>query len=88
MAITIDTHAAIRDLEAAGADAKLAEAIVRTISQVGTELSTRGDLVALRADARAALARLEQCLTLRSVTIAAIASGTLFAALRYLSAAG
>ena len=33
MATTIDTHASIRQLEAAGADPKLAEAIVKTVSQ-------------------------------------------------------
>ena len=84
MATTIDTHAAIRSLEAAGADPKLAEAIVNTFSQVSTELATKADLVALRADSRADLAQLEQRLTLRIVTIAAIANGILFAALRYL----
>ena len=81
MAITIDTHAAIQNLEAAGADPKLAEAIV---SQVSTELATKADLVALRADSRADLAQLEQRLTLRIVTIVAIANGILFVALRYL----
>ena len=84
MATTIDTHAAIRNLEAAGADPKLAEAIVNTVSQVSTELATKADLVALRADSRADLAQLEQRLTLRIVTIAAIANGIPFAALRYL----
>ena len=84
MATTIDTHAAIRNLEAAGADPKLAEAIVNTVSQVSTELATKADLVALRADSRADLAQLEQRLTLRIVTIAAIANGIPLAALRYL----
>ena len=84
MATTIDTHAPVRNLEAAGADPKLAEAIVNTVSQVSTELATKADLVALRADSRADLAQLEQRLTLRIVTIAAIANGILFAALRYL----
>ncbi len=87
MATTIDTHAAIRNLEAAGADPKLAEAIVNTVSQVSTELATKADLVALRADSRADLAQLEQRFTLRIVTIAAIANGILFAALRYLPSA-
>ena len=47
MAITIDTHAAIQDLEAAGADPKLAEAIVKTVSQADTQLATKADLAAL-----------------------------------------
>ena len=47
MAITIDTHAAIRDLEAAGADPKLAEAIVKTVSQADAQLTTKADLAAL-----------------------------------------
>jgi hypothetical protein len=43
MAITIDTHAAVRDLEAAGADPKLAEAIVATISRSDADLVTNAD---------------------------------------------
>ena len=38
MAITIDTHAAIRDLGTAGADRKLAEAIHVTVGQADTQL--------------------------------------------------
>lgn len=34
MTVTIDTHAAIREPKAAGADAKLAEAIIATKSHV------------------------------------------------------
>ena len=48
MAITIDTHAAIRKLEAAGADPKLAEAIVATISHSDADLATKTDLEALK----------------------------------------
>ena len=88
MAITIDTHAAIREIEAAGADLKLAEAIVKTVSQSGDNLATRSALAALRADLRADLAQLEQRMTLRTVTIVvtvvALANGFLFAALRHL----
>lgn len=88
VAITIDTHAAIREFEAAGADLKLAEAIVKTVSQSGDNLATRTDLAALRADLRADLAQLEQRMTLRTVTIVvtvvALANGFLFAALRHL----
>lgn len=47
MAITIDAHAAVRDLEAAGADPKLAEAIIGTISRSDADLATNADLAAL-----------------------------------------
>ena len=50
MAITIDTHAAIQNLEAGGADPKLAEAIVKIVSQVSTELATKADLATLRSE--------------------------------------
>lgn len=47
MAIRIDTHAAIRELEAAGADAKLAEAIVATISRAGAGIATNPHVEAI-----------------------------------------
>ena len=47
MTITIDTHAAIRELEAAGADAKLAEAIVATISRADAEVATKSHVEAV-----------------------------------------
>ena len=50
MAVTIDTHAAIRNLEAAGADPKLAEAIVNTVSQADEQLATKADLATLRSE--------------------------------------
>ena len=60
MTITIDTHAAIQSLEAAGADPKLAEAIVKTVSQADAQLATKADLVALRADLQATIVSLER----------------------------
>ena len=84
MAIMIDTHAAIQELEAAGADPKLAKAIVSTVTQSGDTVATKSDLAALRADLRADFAQLEQRTILRIVTNAAIANGILFAALHYL----
>ena len=60
MTITIDTHAAIQDLEAAGADPKLAEAIVKTVSQADAQLATKSDLTALRADLQATIVSLER----------------------------
>ena len=47
MIITIDTHAAIQDLKAAGADPKLAEAIVKTVSQADAQLATKAVLAAI-----------------------------------------
>ncbi len=46
MAITIHTHAAIQVLKAAGADPKLAEAIVKTVSQADAQLATKADVAA------------------------------------------
>lgn len=60
MTITIDTHAAIQDLEAAGADPKLAEAIVKTVSQADAQLATKADLTALRADLQATIVSIER----------------------------
>lgn len=48
MAITIDTHAAIQHLKAAGADPRLAEAIVKTVSQADAQLATKADFAALK----------------------------------------
>ena len=47
MAITIDTHAAIQELEAAGIKPEHAEAIVKTVSQADAQLATKADLTAL-----------------------------------------
>lgn len=60
MAITIDAYAAIQNLEAAGADPKLAEAIVRTVSQADSGLMTKTDL-------KAELARLRSDLEQRLI---------------------
>ena len=66
----IDTRAAAQDLEAAGADPKPAEAIVRTVRRPDDDLVTRAEL-------RAGLAQLEQRLTLWIVGIVAVANGLL-----------
>lgn len=47
MAAALNTHAAIRDLEAAGVDSKLAEAIVATIGRSDPGPVTHADLAAL-----------------------------------------
>ncbi len=46
MAIVTDTYAAIRSLEAAGADSNLAEAIVQTVGRADRDLATKSDLKA------------------------------------------
>ena len=63
MAIAIDTHAAIRNLEAAGADPKLAEAIVATISRADGGFATKAAL-------KAELATLEGRLTATGTRLA------------------
>ena len=40
----IDTHAAVRDLEAAGLDTAQAEAIVKTIAQADERIATKADI--------------------------------------------
>ena len=59
MTITIDTHEAIRNLEAAGADTKLAEAIVATVSRADSSLATKADIAAVQADLAAVKSDLE-----------------------------
>ena len=63
MTITLDTHAAIRDLEAAGADPKLAEAIVKTVSQADAQLATKADVDTLRVEVTGRIDALEHRLT-------------------------
>ena len=53
MATTLDTHAAIKRLTAAGLNTSQAEAIVDTVSQADDQLVTKADL-------QAALASLER----------------------------
>ncbi|MCY4002434.1 MAG: hypothetical protein OXF33_01815 [Rhodospirillales bacterium] len=60
MTITNDTHAAIRELGAAGAGAKLAEAIAATISRAAAEIATKshGEAVVNKAVVQIILAQL------------------------------
>ena len=84
MAVTIDTHAAIQDLEAAGADPKLAEVIVKVVSQAGEQLATKADLATLRSelagDTQTTIAGLERRLIGYLVAAVVIVLG----AIRYL----
>lgn len=57
MTITIDTHAAIQELEAAGIKPEHAEAIVKTVSRTDSDLVTKADL---KAELHAAIASLER----------------------------
>ena len=45
---TLDTHATIRDLEAAGIETAHAEAIVSAISRADGNLATKSDIIGLR----------------------------------------
>ena len=59
-ALKIDTLAFARKLEEAGADARLAEAIAEGIGSIDTsELATKADLVALKAELMTAMAELK-----------------------------
>ena len=55
----IDTHAAVRELEAAGMDTAQAEAVVRTIARTEAELATKADIDALGAGTQANIARID-----------------------------
>ena len=46
----IDTHAAVRELEAAGMDTAQAEAIVKTIARADERIATRTDIATLKTD--------------------------------------
>ena len=46
----IDTHAAVRELEAAGLETAQAEAIVKTIAQADEQIATKGDIATLRSE--------------------------------------
>ena len=85
----MDTHAAFRELENGGFEARQAEALVRVISRSDSELVTKADLTAHKADIDAALIVLKADL---KAEIAAMANkmivgalavaGLLFAALK------
>ena len=56
---TIDTHATIQELEAAGMDSKQAEVVVAAISRSDAELATKADLKAEAAAVRSVIDKLE-----------------------------
>ena len=77
MAITIDTHAAIQDLEAAGIKPEHAQAIVKAVSRADSDLVTKADL---KAELHATIASLERRLI--GYLIAAVV--IVLAAIKYL----
>ena len=48
----IDTHAAVRDLEAAGMDTAQAEAVVKAIARADQRIATKADIDTLRSEMR------------------------------------
>lgn len=82
MAYALDTHAAVRDLTAAGFAPEQAEAIVATVVRSRSELATGSDLVAVKADLDAAIAALEVRLITWAIGIGVANAALLFAALR------
>ena len=61
-----DTHQAVKDLKGAGADEKLAEAVVTTIGTAITDhVATKADIEALRLATKADMEHLKNDLTIR-----------------------
>ena len=56
---TLDTHATIRELEAAGMDSRQAEAVVAAISRADADLATKADLKTETAALKAEMADLK-----------------------------
>ena len=75
MAYALDTHAAFRDLTAAGLTTEQAEAIVATVAHSDSSLATK-------ADPLAAISALEVRLVKWAIGIGLAIAGLLFAALR------
>ena len=86
MAYTIDTAAAISDLEDAGIESTAARAIVRTVATASDELATKSDLAAVKTEIMAELALQRSALTVRIVGAQVATATLLFAAIRFLGA--
>ena len=82
MAYALDTHAAVRDLTAAGFAPEQAEAIVATVTRSDSELATKADLAVVKTDLEASIAALEVRLVKWGIGIGLAIAGLLFAALR------
>ena len=72
MPYTIDTHATIRDLEAAGIELPKAEAIVSAIGRSDSRLATKDDLAVLQSSFEAALSAMANKLLLAIVAVAGL----------------
>ncbi len=58
--LAFDTHKAIKDLEGAGANEKLAEVVVTTISTaINENVATKGDIADLKADIKAVRGKMD-----------------------------
>ena len=77
MAYALDTHAAVRDLTAAGFATEQAEAIVATVARSDSDSS-----LATKADVQPAISALEVRLVKWGIGIGLAIAGLLFAALR------
>lgn len=81
----MDTHAAFRELENGGFEAKQAEALVRVIGRSDSKLVTKADLAAHKVDLKAEIAALkaEIAAMANKVIVGTFAvAGLLFAALK------
>ena len=56
---TLDTHATIKELEAAGMESRQAEAVVDVISRADAEVATKQDLAVLKQDLKQDLSLLK-----------------------------
>lgn len=58
--LVFDTHKAVKTLQEAGANERLAEAVVATVGNaMGENVATKADLAALRSDLQSDIAALE-----------------------------
>ena len=81
----MDTHAAFRELENGGFDARQAEALVRVISRSDSELATKVDPATHKADLKAEITALKAeiaAMVNKMIVGAFVAAGLLFAALK------
>ena len=90
--VAFDTHASVKQLQDAGADERLAEAVVATLGAAGSEhVATKTDIATLASEFKAAPAdltarieRLELRMTIKLYAAVGIGAG-LIKALDYLS---
>ena len=81
---TFDTLAAARDLENAGADRALAEAIAKTVRDGQGNLATKDDVHSLRGELRSGLRTLQWVIGITATLSLATFTAVLFLAARLL----